>query len=191
MNKWERIIREEITKMIENLHDRGVQSVKIDVSVKRIRPEQQENIVNLKESEDGISTYEVDSVDDLFEAFQRKKQQHKCTCCGKVSKDVRKIETGEYVCESCNDALDIYREKIKNIIKKEGEGKVSSMLECIKTVTEFLEMNTEHEQNPEEEMYEDFINDNLLGYAYFETKEDVIDFLDGVINYIEDNDIEL
>lgn len=191
MNKWERIIREEITKMIENLHDRGVQSVKIDVSVKRIRPEQQENIVNLKESEDEISTYEVDSVDDLFEAFQRKKQQHKCTCCGKVSKDVRKIETGEYVCESCNDALDIYREKIKNIIKKEGEGKVSSMLECIKTVTEFLEMNTEHEQNPEEEMYEDFINDNLLGYAYFETKEDVIDFLDGVINYIEDNDIEL
>lgn len=191
MNKWERIIREEITKMIENLHDRGVQSVKIDVSVKRIRPEQQENIVNLKESEGEISTYEVDSVDDLFEAFQRKKQQHKCTCCGKVSKDVRKIETGEYVCESCNDALDIYREKIKNIIKKEGEGKVSSMLECIKTVTEFLEMNTEHEQNPEEEMYEDFINDNLLGYAYFETKEDVIDFLDGVINYIEDNDIEL
>lgn len=191
MNKWERIIREEITKMIENLHDRGVQSVKIDVSVKRIRPEQQENIVNLKESEGEISTYEVDSVDDLFEAFQRKKQQHKCTCCGKVSKDVRKIETGEYVCESCNDALDIYREKIKNIIKKEGEGKVSSMLECIKTVTEFLEMNTEHEQNPEEEMYEDFINDNLLGYAYFETKEDVIDFLDGVINYIEDNDIDL
>ena len=65
------------------------------------------------------------------------------------------------------------------------------MLECIKTVTEFLEMNTEHEQNPEEEMYEDFINDNLLGYTYFETKEDVIDFLDGVINYIEDNDIDL
>ena len=191
MDKWERIIREEITKMIENLHDRGVQSVKIDVSVKRIRPEQQENIVNLKEPNGGIFTYEVDSVDDLFEAFQRKKQQHKCTCCGKVSKDVRKIETGEYVCESCNDALDIYREKIKNIIKKEGEGKVSSMLECIKTVTEFLEMNTEHEQNPEEEMYEDFINDNLLGYAYFETKEDVIDFLDGVINYIEDNDIDL
>lgn len=191
MNKWERIIREEITKMIENLHDRGVQSVKIDVNVKRIRPEQQENIVNLKESEDGISIYEVDSVDDLFEAFQRKKQQHKCTCCGKVSKDVRKIETGEYVCESCNDALDIYREKIKDIIKKEGKEKVSSMLECIKTITEFLEMNTEHEQNPEEEMYEDFINDNLLGYAYFETKEDVIDFLDGVINYIENNDIDL
>lgn len=191
MNKWERIIREEITKMIENLHDRGVQSVKIDVSVKKIRPEQQENIVNLKESEDGISTYEVDSVDDLFEAFQRKKQQHKCTCCGKVSKDVRKIETGEYVCESCNDALDIYREKIRDIIKKEGKENVSLMLECIKTVTEFLEMNTEHEQNPEEEMYEDFINDNLLGYAYFETKEDVIDFLDGVINYIEDNDIDL
>lgn len=191
MNKWERIIREEITKMIENLHDRGVQSVKIDVSVKKIRPEQQENIVNLKEPEDGISIYEVNSVDDLFEAFQRKKQQHKCTCCGKVSKDVRKIETGEYVCESCNDALDIYREKIRDIIKKEGKENVSLMLECIKTVTEFLEMNTEHEQNPEEEMYEDFINDNLLGYAYFETKEDVIDFLDGVINYIEDNDIDL
>ena len=191
MNKWERIIREEITKMIENLHDRGVQSVKIDVSVKKIRPPQEDNVVRVNNPEGEISTYEVNSVDDLFEAFQRKKQQHKCTCCGKVSKDVRKIETGEYVCESCNDALDIYREKIKNIIKKEGEGKVSSMLECIKTVTEFLEMNTEHEQNPEEEMYEDFINDNLLGYAYFETKEDVIDFLDGVINYIEDNDIDL
>lgn len=191
MNKWERIVREEITKMIENLHDRGVQSVKIDVSVKKIRPPQEGNVVRVNNPEGEISTYEVNSVDELFEAFQRKKQQHKCTCCGKVSKDVRKIETGEYVCESCNDALDIYREKIKNIIKKEGEGKVSSMLECIKTVTEFLEMNTEHEQNPEEEMYEDFINDNLLGYAYFETKEDVIDFLDGVINYIENNDIDL
>ena len=191
MDKWERIVREEITKMIENLHDRGVQSVKIDVSVKKIRPPQEGNVVRVNNPEGEISTYEVNSVDELFEAFQRKKQQHKCTCCGKVSKDVRKIETGEYVCESCNDALDIYREKIKNIIKKEGEGKVSSMLECIKTVTEFLEMNTEHEQNPEEEMYEDFINDNLLGYAYFKTKEDVIDFLDGVINYIEDNDIDL
>lgn len=191
MNKWERIIREEITRMIENLHDRGVQSVKIDVSVKKIRPPQEDNVVRVNNPEGEISTYEVNSVDDLLEAFQRKKQQHKCTCCGKVSKDVRKIETGEYVCESCNDALDIYREKIKNIIKKEGKENVSLMLECIKTVTEFLEMNTEHEQNPEEEMYEDFINDNLLGYAYFETKEDVIDFLDGVINYIEDNDIDL
>lgn len=191
MDKWERIIREEITKMIENLHDRGVQSVKIDVSVKKIRPPQEDNVVRVNNPEGEISTYEVNSVDDLFEAFQRKKQQHKCTCCGKVLNDVRKIETGEYVCESCNDALDIYREKIRDIIKKEGEGKVSSMLECIKTVTEFFEMNTEHEQNPDEEMYEDFINDNLLGYAYFETKEDVIDFLDGVINYIEDNDIDL
>lgn len=189
MDKWERIIREEITKMIENLHDRGVQSVKIDVSVKKIRPEQKENLVRVENPEGEISTYEVNSVDDLFEAFQKK--QHKCTCCGKVSNDVRKIETGEYVCESCNDALDIYREKIRDIIKKEGKENVSLMLECIKTVTEFLEMNTEHEQNPEEEMYEDFINDNLLGYAYFETKEDVIDFLDGVINYIEDNDIDL
>ena len=191
MNKWERIIREEITRMIENLHDRGVQSVKIDVSVKKIRPPQEDNVVRVNNPEGEISTYKVNSVDDLFEAFQRKKQQHKCTCCGKVSKDVRKIETGEYVCESCNDALDIYREKIRDIIKKEGKENVSLMLECIKTVTEFLEMNTEHEQNPDEEMYEDFINDNLLGYAYFETKEDVIDFLDGVINYIEDNDIDL
>lgn len=191
MDKWERIIREEITRMIENLHDRGVQSVKIDVSVKKIRPPQEDNVVRVNNPEGEISTYEVNSIDDLFEAFQRKKQQHKCTCCGKVSKDVRKIETGEYVCESCNDALDIYREKIKNIIKKEGKENVSLMLECIKTVTEFLEMNTEYEQNPEEEMYKDFINDNLLGYAYFETKEDVIDFLDGVINYIEDNDIDL
>lgn len=191
MDKWERIIREEITRMIENLHDRGVQSVKIDVSVKKIRPPQEDNVVRVNNPEGEISTYEVNSVDDLLEAFQRKKQQHKCTCCGKVSKDVRKIETGEYVCESCNDALDIYREKIKNIIKKEGKENVSLMLECIKTVTEFLEMNTEHEQNPEEEMYKDFINDNLLGYAYFETKEDIIDFLDGVINYIEDNDIDL
>ena len=191
MNKWERIIREEITRMIENLHDRGVQSVKIDVSVKKIRPPQEDNVVRVNNPEGEISTYEVNSVDDLFEAFQRKKQQHKCTCCGKVSKDVRKIETGEYVCESCNDALDIYREKIRDIIKKEGKENVSLMLECIKTVTEFLEMNTEHEQNPEEEMYEDFINDNLLGYAYFETKEDIIDFLDGAINYIEDNDIDL
>lgn len=191
MDKWERIIREEITRMIENLHDRGVQSVKIDVSVKKIRPPQEDNVVRVNNPEGEISTYEVNSIDDLFEAFQRKKQQHKCTCCGKVSKDVRKIETGEYVCESCNDALDIYREKIKNIIKKEGKENVSLMLECIKTVTEFLEMNTEHEQNPEEEMYKDFINDNLLGYAYFGTKEDVIDFLDGVINYIEDNDIDL
>ena len=191
MDKWERIIREEITRMIENLHDRGVQSVKIDVSVKKIRPPQEDNVVRVNNPEGEISTYEVNSVDDLLEAFQRKKQQHKCTCCGKVSKDVRKIETGEYVCESCNDALDIYREKIRDIIKKEGKENVSLMLECIKTVTEFLEMNTEHEQNPEEEMYEDFINDNLLGYAYFETKEDVIDFLDGVINYIEDNDIDL
>lgn len=191
MDKWERIIREEITRMIENLHDRGVQSVKIDVSVKKIRPPQEENVVRVNNPEGEISTYEVNSVDDLFEAFQRKKQQHKCTCCGKVSKDVRKIETGEYVCESCNDALDIYREKIRDIIKKEGKENVSLMLECIKTVTEFLEMNTEHEQNPEEEMYKDFINDTLLGYAYFETKEDVIDFLDGVINYIEDNDIDL
>ena len=191
MNKWERIIREEITKMIENLHDRGVQSVKIDVSVKKIRPPQEDNVVRVNNPEGEISTYEVNSVDDLFEALQRRKQQHKCTCCGKVSKDVRKIETGEYVCESCNDALDIYREKIRDIIKKEGKENVSLMLECIKTVTEFLEMNTEHEQNPEEEMYEDFINDNLLGYAYFETKEDVIDFLDGVINYIEENDIDL
>lgn len=191
MDKWERIIREEITRMIENLHDRGVQSVKIDVSVKKIRPPQEDNVVRVNNSEGEISTYEVNSVDDLLEAFQRKKQQHKCTCCGKVSKDVRKIETGEYVCESCNDALDIYREKIKNIIKKEGKENISLMLECVKTVTEFLEMNTEHEQNPEEEMYKDFINDNLLGYAYFETKEDVIDFLDGVINYIEDNDIDL
>ena len=177
--------------MIENLHDRGVQSVKIDVSVKKIRPPQEDNVVRVNNPEGEISTYEVNSIDDLFEAFQRKKQQHKCTCCGKVSKDVRKIETGEYVCESCNDALDIYREKIKNIIKKEGKENVSLMLECIKNVTEFLEMNTEHEQNPEEEMYKDFINDSLLGYAYFETKEDVIDFLDGVINYIEDNDIDL
>lgn len=191
MDKWERIIREEITRMIENLHDRGVQSVKIDVSVKKIRPPQEDNVVRVNNPEGEISTYEVNSVDDLLEAFQRKKQQHKCTCCGKVSKDVRKIETGEYVCESCNDALDIYREKIRDIIKKEGKENVSLMLECIKTVTEFLEMNTEHEQNPEEEMYKDFINDNLLGYAYFETKEDVIDFLDGVINYIEDNDIDL
>lgn len=191
MDKWERIIREEITRMIENLHDRGVQSVKIDVSVKKIRPPQEDNVVRVNNPEGEISTYEVNSIDDLLEAFQRKKQQHKCTCCGKVSKDVRKIETGEYVCESCNDALDIYREKIKNIIKKEGKENVSLMLECIKTVTEFLEMNTEHEQNPEEEMYKDFINDNLLGYAYFETKEDIIDFLDGVINYIEDNDIDL
>lgn len=191
MDKWERIIREEITRMIENLHDRGVQSVKIDVSVKKIRPPQEDNVVRVNNPEGEISTYEVNSVDDLLEAFQRKKQQHKCTCCGKVSKDVRKIETGEYVCESCNDALDIYREKIKNIIKKEGKENVSLMLECIKTVTEFLEMNTEHEQNPEEEMYKDFINDNLLGYAYFETKEDIIDFLDGAINYIEDNDIDL
>lgn len=191
MDKWERIIREEITRMIENLHDRGVQSVKIDVSVKKIRPPQEDNVVRVNNPEGEISTYEVNSIDDLFEAFQRKKQQHKCTCCGKVSKDVRKIETGEYVCESCNDALDIYREKIKNIIKKEGKENVSLMLECIKTVTEFLEMNTEHEQNPEEEMYKDFINDNLLGYAYFGTKEDIIDFLDGVINYIEDNDIDL
>lgn len=191
MDKWERIIREEITRMIENLHDRGVQSVKIDVSVKKIRPPQEDNVVRVNNPEGEISTYEVNSVDDLLEAFQRKKQQHKCTCCGKVSKDVRKIETGEYVCESCNDALDIYREKIKNIIKKEGKENVSLMLECIKNVTEFLEMNTEHEQNPEEEMYKDFINDSLLGYAYFETKEDVIDFLDGVINYIEDNDIDL
>ena len=191
MDKWERIIREEITRMIENLHDRGVQSVKIDVSVKKIRTPQEDNVVRVNNPEGEISTYEVNSIDDLFEAFQRKKQQHKCTCCGKVSKDVRKIETGEYVCESCNDALDIYREKIKNIIKKEGKENVSLMLECIKTVTEFLEMNTEHEQNPEEEMYKDFINDNLLGYAYFETKEDIIDFLDGVINYIEDNDIDL
>ena len=191
MNKWERIIREEITRMIENLHDRGVQSVKIDVSVKKIRPPQEDNVVRVNNPEGEISTYEVNSVDDLLEAFQRKKQQHKCTCCGKVSKDVRKIETGEYVCESCNDALDIYREKIRDIIKKEGKENVSLMLECIKTVTEFLEMNTEHEQNPEEEMYEDFINDNLLGYAYFETKEDIIDFLDGAINYIEDNDIDL
>ena len=191
MDKWERIIREEITRMIENLHDRGVQSVKIDVSVKKIRPPQEDNVVRVNNPEGEISTYEVNSVDDLLEAFQRKKQQHKCTCCGKVSKDVRKIETGEYVCESCNDALDIYREKIKNIIKKEGKENISLMLECVKTVTEFLEMNTEHEQNPEEEMYKDFINDNLLGYAYFETKEDVIDFLDGVINYIEDNDIDL
>lgn len=191
MDKWERIIREEITRMIEKLHDRGVQSVKIDVNVKKIRPPQEDNVVRVNNPEGEISTYEVDSVDDLLEAFQRKKQQHKCTCCGKVSKDVRKIETGEYVCESCNDALDIYREKIKNIIKKEGKQNVSLMLECIKTVTEFLEMNTEHEQNPEEEMYKDFINDSLLGYAYFETKEDVIDFLDGVINYIEDNDIDL
>ena len=191
MDKWERIIREEITRMIENLHDRGVQSVKIDVSVKKIRPPQEDNVVRVNNPEGEISTYEVNSVDDLLEAFQRKKQQHKCTCCGKVSKDVRKIETGEYVCESCNDALDIYREKIRDIIKKEGKENISLMLECIKTVTEFLEMNTEHEQNPEEEMYEDFINDNLLGYAYFETKEDVIDFLDGVINYIEDNDIDL
>lgn len=191
MDKWERIIREEITRMIENLHDRGVQSVKIDVSVKKIRPPQEDNVVRVNNPEGEISTYEVNSIDDLFEAFQRKKQQHKCTCCGKVSKDVRKIETGEYVCESCNDALDIYREKIKNIIKTEGKENVSLMLECIKTVTEFLEMNTEHEQNPEEEMYKDFINDNLLGYAYFETKEDIIDFLDGVINYIEDNDIDL
>lgn len=191
MDKWERIIREEITRMIENLHDRGVQSVKIDVSVKKIRPPQEDNVVRVNNPEGEISTYEVNSIDDLFEAFQRKKQQHKCTCCGKVSKDVRKIETGEYVCESCNDALDIYREKIKNIIKKEGKENVSLMLECIKTVTEFLEMNTEYEQNPEEEMYKDFINDNLLGYAYFGTKEDIIDFLDGVINYIEDNDIDL
>ena len=191
MDKWERIIREEITRMIENLHDRGVQSVKIDVSVKKIRPPQEDNVVRVNNPEGEISTYEVNSIDDLLEAFQRKKQQHKCTCCGKVSKDVRKIETGEYVCESCNDALDIYREKIKNIIKKEGKENVSLMLECIKTVTEFLEMNTEHEQNPEEEMYKDFINDNLLGYAYFETKEDIIDFLDGAINYIEDNDIDL
>lgn len=191
MDKWERIIREEITRMIENLHDRGVQSVKIDVSVKKIRPPQEDNVVRVNNPEGEISTYEVNSIDELFEAFQRKKQQHKCTCCGKVSKDVRKIETGEYVCESCNDALDIYREKIKNIIKKEGKENVSLMLECIKTVTEFLEMNTEHEQNPEEEMYKDFINDNLLGYAYFGTKEDIIDFLDGVINYIEDNDIDL
>lgn len=191
MDKWERIIREEITRMIENLHDRGVQSVKIDVSVKKIRPPQEDNVVRVNNPEGEISTYEVNSIDDLLEAFQRKKQQHKCTCCGKVSKDVRKIETGEYVCESCNDALDIYREKIKNIIKKEGKENVSLMLECIKTVTEFLEMNTEHEQNPEEEMYKDFINDNLLGYAYFGTKEDIIDFLDGVINYIEDNDIDL
>lgn len=191
MDKWERIIREEITRMIENLHDRGVQSVKIDVSVKKIRPPQEDNVVRVNNPEGEISTYEVNSIDDLFEAFQRKKQQHKCTCCGKVSKDVRKIETGEYVCESCNDALDIYREKIRDIIKKEGKEKVSPMLECIKTVTEFLEMNTEHEQTPEEEMYEDFINDNLLRYAYFETKEDVIDFLDEVINYIEGNDIDL
>ena len=86
--------------------------------------------------------------------------------------------------------VEMYRDKIRKMIKENGAGKINSMLDCIKHVTEFLEMNTEHDFSPEEETYDDFVNNVLLRYAVFESQEDMIDFLDDVIMYIEDNDIE-
>lgn len=187
MENWENIVKEEISKMIEHLKERGVESVKIDVSIKKLTPEQERNYRNFIEFENGNCTLEVDNIDDILKALPKK---HKCTCCGKVSKDVKKIETGEYVCESCDQSLDVYRDKIRKMIKENGAGKINSMLDCIKHVTEFLEMNTEHDLSPEEETYDDFVNNVLLKYAVFESQEDMIDFLDDVIMYIEDNDIE-
>ena len=77
MENWENIVKEEVSKMIEHLKERGVESVKIDVSIKKLTPEQERNYRNFIEFENGNCTLEVDNIDDILKALPKK---HKCTC---------------------------------------------------------------------------------------------------------------
>ena len=64
------------------------------------------------------------------------------------------------------------------------------MLKCLEMVTKFLNDNLE---SPEDEptLVEEFVYDDLLDFMSFDSKEDIVDFLNRVIEFIKSDNFEL
>lgn len=184
MENWEDIIEEEVKKMMDNIQERGVSPDILNVSVHILVPGK-----NRKE-EDFL---EVENIDDILKTIQNRKisKNKKCSCCGKVSNTVKMNEAGEYVCQECNKKLDIYRDKISKIV--DAYEKDESITLLVKDLAQSIIKNKKEEEFEDEtdEVLKDFVENEILTYAMFEDKEDIVNFLDDVITYIETHEIEM
>lgn len=180
---WDKIIKEEISKMIDNLRARGVDADNFVVDIKG-----QNRVPEFKtENKDTEEFLVVKDLDELLTQIKARNSK-KCDCCGNSVDKLFKVNDTTNVCESCKDAIDIYSVRIKSILK--NKDKANKMLDCLSAVTEFLEMNTE-DCEPEPTPVEMFVFDVLLESCDFESKDDIIDFLEDVIDFVESNDFEL
>ena len=188
MEKWEDIIREEIKKMMTAIQGRGVAPDFINVSVNILLPHK------TRKNSEGYSDIEVESIDDILKKIRKNKQEKECSCCGKKTTSAIRLETGEYVCPQCNEELNLYRDKIKEIVQAYNEN--ASITSLIHELAEQIidrqaEKELEEMEDENEEMLADFIENELLNFAQFDKKEELVEFLNDVINYINSHDIDM
>lgn len=197
MEDWKDIVMEEIQKMIDSIKERGVHSLKVDIKVEKMEDFPLPSIkrkTELKDIEGGIQEFDIDDIDEIFKNIPSK---HKCICCGKISRECFKNETGEYVCKECNKSLDVYRKKIKDILNYNEKENKAPVLECLQAIIDFYEDNMEKQkeiENEEEGWHEEFINKYLKKFLKgkdLKNIDDIVDFLDEVILDIENGNMEL
>ena len=185
-NDWESIIKEEIEKMMKSLRSKGIDSEVLSVSIKIENPKNEG--IELAENNEFL---ESDNIDDILPKLRKRKDiNKKCSCCGKTSNNLRRIETGEYVCEECDKTLDIYRSRIKDILKAYNNNQSITPL-MREFAEEIIKSEEDCKENDEEDLLRDFIQDELMDYAIFENKNDLITFLEDVINYVKNHEIDL
>ena len=175
---WDNIIKEEIANMIDRLRNRGIDADRFIVDIKGQN--------TIQESADCL---EVDDIDKIIETIRRRNNAIKrCDCCNEIVPKVTTLVPGVSVCDSCKTALDKYISQITEVCSNSTRGE--SMLKCLEMVTKFLNDNLE---SPEDEptLVEEFVYDDLLDFMSFDSKEDIVDFLNRVIEFIKSDNFEL
>lgn len=175
---WDNIIKEEISNMIDRLRSRGIEADRFVVDIKG-----QNSIQTEKDF------LEVDDIDKIIDTIRKRNNTvKKCDCCNEIVSKVTTLIPGVSVCDNCKNALEKYESAITEICANSTKGE--SMLKCLEMVTKFLHDNLDSSED-EPTLVEEFVYDDLLDFMSFDSKEDIIDFLSRVINFIQSDDFEL
>lgn len=171
------IINDEVRNMVDRLKERGIEGDRFIVTVKS-----QVAVPNkVKENEPYIGDF-----DELLRQIKKQKKE-KCPSCGEIEYLYPVTKTGDIkLCKKCKDECDIYAKRIISAIKNNDE------IDMLNAISEYLSRNPIKETTePEPNYIEEFVYDNMLKNFDFESKDDIIDFLADIEEFIESDDFEL
>lgn len=175
-NHWNDIIREEISIMLDRLKTRGVDADQFEVNIKASSIEKTPldtadfnffknelgTCFNKENKKEGV-VFEVDDLDEIIPQLNsRSEQKVKCSRCGKELKGVKPGDIIDNCFPICKECFEVLKKDVYDFDEESKEDKIV-----------------------------DFIEDYLLDYAIFDDKEDMINFLKDVIEYIKTNDIDI
>lgn len=174
------IINDEVRNMVDRLKERGIEGDRFIVTVK--------SQVAVPNKENNNEPY-IGDFDELLRQITKNKKSKMeiCPSCGKLEYLFPVTKTGDIkLCQKCKDECNVYAERVIDAFKNKDK---MSMLNAI---SEYMSRDFSDDlEEPEPNDVERFVYDCLLQNFDFESKDDIIDFLADVEEFVESDDFEL